>query len=100
MRIDYFEVDGFKNTENAHIDLTDITALMALNSKGKSNLLKGILFGLLIIESVPETRNAIYHSYDALSKPLADSSEGKDYRFEIGGKTFLEGEEIAFSYSF
>lgn len=100
MRIDYFEVDGFKNIENAHIHLNDITALMALNSKGKSNLLKGILFGLLIIVNVPEGRNALYHSFNALSKPLADSSKGKNYRFEVGGRTLLEGEEISFVYSF
>lgn len=100
MKITYFEIDGFKNIANAHIDLTDITTLMALNSKGKSNLLKGILFGLLLVSNTPNNRNAFYHSYNPLSKPLVNAYKNKNYRFEVCGTTLLENEDITFFYSF
>ena len=100
MKIRYFEVDGFKNIESAHIDLTDITTLMALNSKGKSNLLKGVLFGLLMISNSPDVRNTIYHSSCSLSKPLIDSCRDKEYRFEMCADTTLENENIVVTYSF
>ena len=100
MKILYFKVDGFKNIENAHIDLTDITTFMALNSKGKSNLLKGILFGLLIISNIQSTRNAIYQLNNSLSKPLNNSSKHKDFFFEVCGKTKLDDEDVLVFYSF
>lgn len=100
MKVLYFELDGFKNIENVHIDLSDITTLMALNCKGKSNLLKGILFGLLMISNTPETRNAIYHTYGPLSKPLLKSYKDKDYRFEVGVKTSFENKEVIVFYNF
>ena len=100
MKIRYFEVDGFKNIESAHIDLTDITTLMALNSKGKSNLLKGVLFGLLMISNSPDVRNTIYHSSCSLSKPLIDSCSDKEYRFEMCTDTTLENENVVVTYSF
>ncbi len=100
MKILYFEVDGYKNIEKAHIDLTDITTLMALNSKGKSNLLKGILFGLLTISNIQSTRNAIYHTNNPLSKPLVDSYKDKQYFFEVCGQTTLENNDVLVFYSF
>lgn len=100
MKILHFELDGFKNIDNAHIDLNDITTLMALNSKGKSNLLKGILFGLIMISNNPDTRNLIYHSFDPLSKPLIKTCKDKNYRFEVCGKTVFDNEEVTVTYSF
>jgi len=100
MKILYFELDGFKNIENAHIDLSDITTLMALNSKGKSNLLKGVLFGLIMISNNPDTRNAIYHSFNPLSKPLTKLYKDNNYRLEVCGKTSLDNEDVTVTYSF
>ena len=100
MEILYFEIDGYKNIENVHIDLNDITTLMSLNSKGKSNLLKGVLFGLLMINCLPDNRNAFYRSFNNLSKPLVDNRKNQDYRFEVGVKTNLENEEVTVFYSF
>ena len=100
MKILYFELDGFKNIENAHIDLTDITTLMALNSKGKSNLLKGILFGLFMISNTPNNRNAIYNSFNQLSRPLLKGYKNKNYRLEVCAKTLLDNDEVIVTYSF
>lgn len=100
MKILYFEIDGFKNIENAHIDLTDITTLMALNSKGKSNVLKGILFGLIMISNPPNVRNHYYLSWNSLSRPLTKNYLNHDYRFEVCCKTLLENKEVKVTYSF
>jgi len=101
MKILYFELDGYKNIENAHIDLSDITTLMALNAKGKSNLLRGILFGLsLLSANNVDLRNVIYQSESALSKPLVHSSINKPFRFGIQAQTQFEGNDVKLTYSF
>ena len=92
MKIQYIEIDGFKNIDNVHIDLKGITALMALNSKGKSNLLKGILYGLLLLQSPADTRNYIYSSYNPLSRPLTECSKDKAYSFSLCATTALDEE--------
>ena len=37
---------GFKNIEDVSLELSDLTALVSLNSYGKSNLLAAIDFGI------------------------------------------------------
>ena len=47
MKIQAVLIDGFKNLSNVKISFDNITALVALNNFGKSNMLSGIDFGLL-----------------------------------------------------
>ena len=46
MKIQAVLIDGFKNLSNVRIRLDNITALVALNNFGKSNVLTAIDFGL------------------------------------------------------
>ena len=46
MKIQAVLIDGFKNLSNVKISFDNITALVALNNFGKSNVLSGIDFGL------------------------------------------------------
>lgn len=100
MKILFFEIDGFKNIENAHVDVADLTPLMALNSKGKSNLLKGLLFALLMMNGTPESRAVLYHSFYPLSRPLTEASKDKDFRFALRAETALDGMKATLFYGF
>ena len=51
MKIQAVLVDGFKNLSNVRISFDRITALVALNNFGKSNVLAGIDFGLAFIKA-------------------------------------------------
>ena len=50
MKIQAVLIDGFKNLSNVKISFDNITALVALNNFGKSNVLSGIDFGLAFIK--------------------------------------------------
>ena len=50
MKIQAVLIDGFKNLSNVKISFDNITALVALNNFGKSNVLAGIDFGLTFIK--------------------------------------------------
>ena len=47
MKIQAVLIDGFKNLSNVKISFDNITALVALNNFGKSNVLSGIDFEIL-----------------------------------------------------
>ncbi|MBD5452569.1 MAG: ATP-binding protein, partial [Lachnospiraceae bacterium] len=51
MKIQAVLIDGFKNLSNVKITFDNITALVALNNFGKSNVLSGIDFGLAYIKA-------------------------------------------------
>jgi AAA15 family ATPase/GTPase len=51
MKIQAVLIDGFKNLSNVKITFDNITALVALNNFGKSNVLSGIDFGLAFIKA-------------------------------------------------
>lgn len=56
MKIQAVLIDGFKNLSNVRISFDNITALVALNNFGKSNVLSGIDFGLAFIKSSIEDK--------------------------------------------
>ena len=56
MKIQAVLIDGFKNLSNVRIKLDAITALVALNNFGKSNVLDAIDFGLTFIKSTLEDK--------------------------------------------
>ena len=56
MKIQAVVIDGFKNLSNVRITFDKITALVALNNFGKSNVLSGIDFGLAFIKASDEDK--------------------------------------------
>ena len=56
MKIQAVLIDGFKNLSNVKISFDNITALVALNNFGKSNVLAGIDFGLTFIKAKMEDK--------------------------------------------
>ena len=56
MKIQAVLIDGFKNLSNVNISFEKITALVALNNFGKSNVLAAIDFGLKFIKASIEDK--------------------------------------------
>ena len=58
MKINKVTIGGFRNVEKTVLELSHpITALVSLNSYGKSNLLKAIEFGIGFINETPKERD-------------------------------------------
>ena len=51
MKMQSIAIDGFKNLSDVTIKFDKITALVALNNFGKSNVLKGIDYALKFIKA-------------------------------------------------
>ena len=98
MKINKFVINGYKNIENVEIELTNITALMSLNSRGKSNLLKGLMYGLSILISSPQVRNQIYFSNRNLSRPLCEETKDTPYFLSIAFETKLKEKKCDVEY--
>lgn len=81
MKIQSILIDGFKNLSNVRINLDSITALVALNNFGKSNLLMGIDFGLDFIKSTVEDKIDMMSNTEFI--PLNKAMIGKNYRYEM-----------------
>lgn len=89
-----FYVDGFENLSKVKIGLTGITALVALNSYGKSNVLRAIDFGLAFINA---PRREIKTFFMAAKEfiPLHQAMFARNFHFavefslQMGEKTYI-----------
>lgn len=90
-------VKGFTNIDAVVLDLQQITALLAPNNYGKSNVLSAIVFGMAFIQQLPEVRQKMMglESCISVNKYIA----GKPFEFEIEG-SFDEKTDFQYGYSF
>ena len=83
MKIQAVLIDGFKNLSNVKISFDNITALVALNNFGKSNVLFGIDFGLAFIKATIEDKKEMMANSNLI--PINCNMIGKNYK--LYGKT-------------
>ncbi|MCI1327636.1 MAG: ATP-binding protein [Lachnospiraceae bacterium] len=76
-------VGGFKNLSDVRIEFSPITALIALNNYGKSNVINAIDFGMSFLKSVPGDKDQMMANAGFM--PMNTLLQGKNYRFEIKG---------------
>lgn len=98
MKIQRIALDGFKNLRNVNITFSRITALVALNNFGKSNVLAGIDFGLNFLKANEEKRKGFMES-DAFI-PINKASIDKDFSFEIETATTIDDIKYRIVYGF
>lgn len=100
MKIQNVVIDGFKNLSNVEIKFNNITALVALNNFGKSNVLSAIDFGLKFIKSNIENKSDMMANRTLI--PIHRDLLGRNYKFEIGGITEINQIEydIVYGYEF
>lgn len=100
-KIKKFYIDGYRNLSNVSMDLHDITAIVALNSYGKSNLLKAIKLGIDFIKGNPDTKKSIFEHREAF--PLLKVNSGQNYTFGINATMTDENDtpyNVDYTFSF
>lgn len=81
MKIKSFRIDGFRNLDDVTVHLGGITALVATNNYGKTNLIDGIEFGVNYINANKAQRSRMMSDEKLL--PLNKVLEDRDFLFEI-----------------
>ncbi|MDD3253077.1 MAG: ATP-binding protein [Lachnospiraceae bacterium] len=98
MKIQRIVLDGFKNLNKVDISFNKITALVAVNNFGKSNVLAGIQFGLDFMRAKEEERNSFMQADDFI--PINKASVNKDFRFEVEMTTPINEVKYRIIYGF
>lgn len=100
MKIQRIALDGFKNLNHVDIKFHRITALVALNNFGKSNVLSGIDFGLDFIKGTEEQKSILMAADNFI--PINNSMVDREFSFEI--ETTISMDEVMYrviyGYSF
>lgn len=98
MKIQAVLIDGFKNLSNVKITFDNITALVALNNFGKSNVLSGIDFGLAFIKAPIDDKMEMMANTNLI--PMTQSIQGQNYKFEVEVLTTDDGQEYRVQYGY
>lgn len=98
MKIQAVLIDGFKNLSNVKILFDKITALVALNNFGKSNVLSGIDFGLDFIKASIEEKKVMMSNSSLI--PINCSMIGRNYRYEMEVSTDIDSVEYIIQYGY
>lgn len=98
MKIQAVLIDGFKNLSNVRISFDNITALVALNNFGKSNVLSGIDFGLDFIKASIEDKKDMMSNSNLI--PINCIMIGRNYKYEMEVSTDISGEEYIIQYGY
>lgn len=97
MEIVRVKFGGFSNVENVELDFNKINTLIALNNYGKSNIIKGIQFGIDFIKNQSKTKAKMMAFKPFI--PYNKNIDDKPFKFEIE-INYLSRFSIVYSYSF
>ncbi|MBQ8122435.1 MAG: ATP-binding protein [Ruminococcus sp.] len=95
-----FYIDGYRNLSNVTLYLNDITAIIALNNYGKSNLINAIRLGIDFIKGNNEIKNDIYEYQPAF--PFLRANSGQDFKFGVNAEMIDSDDNtysVEYSYS-
>lgn len=98
MKIQAVLIDGFKNLSDVKINFNNITALVALNNFGKSNVLSAIDFGLAFIKASIDDKMEMMANSNLI--PINQSMQGRNYKFEVEVLTEDAGQEYRVQYGY
>ena len=98
MKIQAVLIDGFKNLSDVKITFDNITALVALNNFGKSNVLSGIDFGLAFIKASIDDKMEMMANSNLI--PINQSMQGRNYKFEVEMITEEAEQEYRVQYGY
>lgn len=100
MVLDSVEIGGFANISNVRLVLDDVTALIAPNGYGKSNVLRALDFGIRFVAASEMERERMMASEKVM--PMNRNMLRQDFRMELcgrsGGVQFEYG--LSFKWSF
>ena len=81
MKLKYITIGGYRNLKKTRIVFEGLTTLIALNSYGKSNVLRGIEFAVDFYKDNPSNRQKRFKWESAL--PLNQATCHDDFYFEM-----------------
>ena len=98
MKILRISIGGYTNIQKSEIVLNDLTALIAPNNYGKSNVLSAISFARNFIVGSPEIKSAMMRqrSFISINTAIADAP----FSFEMECSTNLQNQNVSFVYGF
>lgn len=98
MKIQAVSIDGFKNLSSVRISFDNITALVALNNFGKSNVLSAIDFGLTFIKAPIEGKEDMMSNSNLI--PINKNIAGRNYKYEMEVTTEVNEKEYRVQYGY
>ena len=84
--INNIRIGGFANLQDISLSLNKLSALVAPNNYGKSNVLKAIVFGFDFIQASPAEKRTMMTRKTWM--PINSSMSGAPFSFEIAGTTY------------
>lgn len=96
--INSFYIDGYRNISNFTLSMHDVTAIIALNNYGKSNLINAIRMGIDFIKGSNEIKENIFEYQPAF--PCLSVNYGRNFTFGIKAKIIDEGSTIAYNVEY
>jgi len=96
MYISSIRVGGFANIQDTEIRLESLSAIIAPNGFGKSNLLRAISMGISYLRSDSYHRQQLLHDQQAI--PVNKSIAHAPYKMEISGSMVLDNHTMQFLY--
>jgi predicted ATPase len=104
MNIREVYVDGFDNIVDTRITLSNLTALLAVNNYGKSNLLSAVKAGLALpgLGKMSQRRFIRSMEHVSLTRHTNERSEflPKLFNFEVVFETILNGRNVTVRYGY
>lgn len=98
MKMQAVLIDGYKNLSDVKINFKNITALVALNNFGKSNVLSAINFGVDFIKANDNDKIDMMSSIDNI--PINRQMIGRNYKFEMELSTIINDKEYMVKYGY
>ena len=100
MKLNKIKISGIFNLKDVEITLDDLSALIAPNNYGKSNVLQAIDFGVFFMEASSKRKSSCMRNRSLI--PINTALEGAPFTFELEGE-FCDGEKpysFIYGYSF
>ena len=100
MKLNKIKISGVFNLKDVEIALDDLSALIAPNNYGKSNVLHAIDFGVFFMEASSKRKSSCMRNRSLI--PINTALEGAPFSFELEGE-FHDGEKFynfIYGYSF
>ncbi len=98
MTIDRIKIAGIMNLGEIELSLGDLSALIALNNYGKSNVLSAIGFGVEFIGVSSKQKTSLMRLRSLI--PINTALEGKPFVYELEGSIDWSGKNCRFIYGY
>jgi hypothetical protein len=98
MTIHAITVSGITNIGCVRLAMADLSALVAPNNYGKSNVLSAVDFGIRFLEASPKRKRSMMNTRPLI--PILEAMDERRFTFEIEGTAAWGGKTCSFVYGY